>query len=76
MSINMSRKLVIVDTRIIKIDHDNGRQHIDKGVTIMLHPLNSLHLPPCDFSLFYLRKQNLDDPDDFATVYKSSDQTW
>lgn len=57
----------------IKLHHDNGRPHIHKdvvsyleseGVTVMPHRPNSPELAPCDFWLFDLIKQNIDDQDD------------
>ena len=64
----------------IKLHHDNGRPHIHKevvsyleseGVTVMPHPPNSPDLAPCDFWLFDLIKQNLDDQDDSDSLYES-----
>jgi histone-lysine N-methyltransferase SETMAR len=64
----------------IKHHHDNGRPHIHKdvvsyleseGVTVMPHPPNSPDLAPCDFWLFDLIKQNLDDQDDSDSLYES-----
>ena len=65
-------------TRGIKIHHDNGRPHVHKdvltyleseGLTVMPHPPNSPDLSPCDFWLFDLIKQNLDDQNDSQSLY-------
>ena len=65
-------------TRGIKIHHDNGRPHVHKdvltyleseGLTVMPHPPNSPDLSPCDFWLFDLIKQNLNDQNDSQSLY-------
>ena len=65
-------------TRGIKIHHDNGRPHVHKDVltylesedlTVMPHPPNSPDLSPCDFWLFDLIKQNLNDQNDSQLLY-------
>ena len=42
-----------------------------EGVTVIPHPPNSPDLAPCDFWLFDLIKQNLDDQDDSDSLYES-----
>ncbi|CAF5161028.1 unnamed protein product, partial [Rotaria sp. Silwood1] len=64
----------------IKLQHDNGRPHMhedvvnflqSEGVTIMPHPPNSPELAPCDFWLFDLIKQHLDDQDDSESLHEA-----
>jgi [histone H3]-lysine36 N-dimethyltransferase SETMAR len=64
----------------IKLHHDNGKPHVHKDVisylesedvTIMPHPPNSPDLAPCDFWLFDLIKQNLDDQDNAESLYEA-----
>jgi histone-lysine N-methyltransferase SETMAR len=64
--------------RGIKIHYDNGRPHVHKdvtdyleseGLTIMEHPANSPDLSPCDFWLFDLIKDNLNDQDDSESLH-------
>jgi histone-lysine N-methyltransferase SETMAR len=71
---------LLIGTQTIKLHHDNGRPHVhedvvsyleSKGVTIMPHPPNSPDLAPCDFWLFDLIKQNLDDQDDSESLYEA-----
>lgn len=65
-------------TRGIKIHHDNGTPHVHKdvsdyleseGLTIIPHPPNSPDLSPCDFWLFDLIKDNLNDQDDSESLH-------
>lgn len=65
---------------MIKLHHDNGKPHAHKDVvsylesedvTIMPHPPNSPDLAPCDFWLFDLIKQNLDDQDNAESLYEA-----
>ena len=61
----------------IKLHHDNVKPHIHRdvvsyleseGVTIMPHPPNSPEMASCDFWLFDLIKQNLDDQDNSESL--------
>ncbi|CAF1523449.1 unnamed protein product [Didymodactylos carnosus] len=65
-------------TRGIKIHYDSGRPHVHKdvtdypeseGFTIIQHPANSPDLSPCDFWLFDLIKENLNDQDDSQALH-------
>ncbi len=65
-------------THVIKILHDNGKPHVHKAVldyleskdiTIIPHPPNSPDLAPCDFWLFDLIKQNIDDQNDAESLH-------
>jgi histone-lysine N-methyltransferase SETMAR len=65
-------------TRGIKIHHDNGRPHVHKdvtdfleseGLTIIEHPAYSPDLSPCDFWLFDLIKDSLNDQDNSQTLH-------
>jgi histone-lysine N-methyltransferase SETMAR len=67
-------------TRAIKLHHDNRKPHIHKyvvsyfeseGIKKVSHPPNSPDLAPCDFWLFDLIKQNLDDQDDSESLYEA-----
>jgi len=40
-----------------------------EGITIIPYPLNSLDLAPCDFWLFDLIKQNLNDENDTESLH-------
>ncbi|CAF3996902.1 unnamed protein product [Rotaria sordida] len=64
-------------TQAIKLHYNNGKAHIhgdvvnyleSEDVTIMPYPPNSPDLAPCDFWLFDLIKQNLDDQDDSKSL--------
>ena len=64
----------------IKIHHDNGKLHVHKdvtdylesnGLTIIPHPPNSPDLSPCDFWLFDLIKNNLNDQDDAESLHNA-----
>ncbi|CAF2881198.1 unnamed protein product [Rotaria sp. Silwood2] len=64
-------------TRDIINHHDNEKPHVHKNVTnylesegirIMPHPLNSPDLAPCEFWLFDLIKENLDDHNDSESL--------
>ncbi|CAF1581089.1 unnamed protein product [Rotaria magnacalcarata] len=65
-------------TRGIKIHYDNDRPHAhqdvsdyleSEGLTIIPHPANSPDLPPCDFWLFDLIKDNLTDQYDSESIH-------
>ena len=65
-------------THGIKLLHDNGKPHVhkavfdyleSKGITIIPHPPNSPDLAPCDFWLFDLIKQNIDDQNDAESLH-------
>lgn len=64
----------------IKLHHDNGRPHVhhavssyleSEGITIMPHPPNSPDLSPCDFWLFDLIKENLNDQNNSESLYRA-----
>ena len=65
-------------TRGIIIHRDNERPHVhayvinyleSQGITIMPHPPSSPDLAPCDFWLFDLIKENLDDENNSESLY-------
>ncbi len=59
-------------TQTIKLHHEDVVNYLEsEGVTIMPHPPNSSDLTPCDFWLFDLIKQNLDDQDDSESLYEA-----
>ena len=62
----------------IKLLHDNGKPHVHKAVSdylgskdiiIIPHPPNSPRFAPCDFWLFHLIKQNIDDQNDAQSLH-------
>ena len=64
----------------IKLHHDNGKPHMHKDVisylqsedvTIMSHPPHSPDLSPCDFWLFDLVKENIDNQDDAESLHEA-----
>ena len=70
----------ILGTQAIKLHHDNGRPHVHEdvivyleleGMIIMPHPPDCPDLAPCDFWLFDLIKQNLDNQDDSESLYEA-----
>ncbi|CAF1662350.1 unnamed protein product, partial [Adineta ricciae] len=67
-------------TRGIIIHHDNGSPHVhtdvinyleSQGIIIMPHPPYSLDLAPCDFWLFDLIKENLNDQNNSEALHSA-----